>query len=35
MMQEVLPLSVSVHGFDTFHGEYDGLSNSYLDPLSN
>jgi tetratricopeptide (TPR) repeat protein len=29
MMQEVLPLSVSVHGFDTFNGEYgyDGLSN--------
>jgi tetratricopeptide (TPR) repeat protein len=34
MMQEVLPLSVSVHGFDTFNGEYDGLSNRHHGPLS-
>lgn len=27
MIQEVLPLSVSVHGFDSFNGECDGLSN--------
>jgi tetratricopeptide (TPR) repeat protein len=33
MMQEILPLSVQLHGFDTFTGEYNGFTNSLHGPF--